>query len=210
MRLYDMPLSANCRRVRIFMAEKGVRTATENCWDDVRVALTEEYLARYRFRVVPMLELDDGRQIGESTAICRYFEALFPEPNLFGRNAIEIASVEMWLQRINFDGEIAAEEILRNSSPHLVDRGLAGSDAPVPQIPALVDRGKGRMHRLLRRLNEQLASTRYVAGEQFSMADISLLCALEFGQFVGLDVPTGYPDVMRWYAEVKARPSAAN
>ncbi len=157
-----------------------------------------------------MLELDDGRQIGESLAICRYFEALFPEPNLFGRSAIEIASVEMWLQRINFDGEVAVEEILRNSAPFFVSRGLAGSATPVPQIPALVDRGRERVHRLMERVNHQLACSHYVAGEQFSMADIALLCVLDFGRFAGLDLTGGYQDVLRWYTEVQARPSAAN
>ena len=121
----------------------------EECWEDGKACLREDFLARYPFRLIPMLELDDGRQIGESTAICRYFEELYPEPSLFGRDALEKALVEMWHQRVHADGEIGAEEVVRNSFPPMAQRGLAGTAEFVAQIPALVERGKTALTALL-------------------------------------------------------------
>jgi len=208
MKLFHSHGSPNARRVRIFLAEKGITLALEGCWDRIGMSLNKAYLERYPFRLMPMLELDDGSQLGESIAICRYFEALYPQPSLFGRDALEQAVTEMWLQRVCIDGEIGAEEIFRNSHPAFVDRGLAGSAERVPQIAALVDRGKSRVMRLLRILNMQLCKQAFVAGPLFSMADIAALCAVDFAKVCGIDVPQDLASVRRWYADVSARPTA--
>jgi glutathione S-transferase len=208
MKLYQAQISPNSRRVRIFLAEKGVNIEAEECWDRERACLKGEFIGLYRFRLIPMLQLDDGRQIGESTAICHYFEQLYPEPSLLGRDALEKAIVEMWQQRVNADGELGAEEVVRNSFPLLANRGLAGTVDPVPQIAALVDRGKGRLSRLFRTLDVQLKDERFIAGPRFSMADISALCAVDFAKFAGVEVPANLSNLQRWYAEVSSRPSA--
>lgn len=207
-KLYDMKLSPNCRRVRMFLAEKGVVVPMEECFDPERACLRDDYVARYPFRLVPMLELDDGTQIGESTAICRYLEALYPQPNLLGQNAVEQANVEMWQQRIQADGELGAEEMFRNAFPPFKDRGLAGFPTPVPQIAALVERGRVRFGRFLQMLDRQLSARPFVAGARFSIADISALCAIDFGKQVGHAIPDELAALHRWYIEVSGRPSA--
>jgi glutathione S-transferase len=209
-KLYDFTASPNCRRVRIFLAEKGIRLDLVNCFDIGRLRLTDEYLERYSFRLAPMLELENGSQLGESTAICRYLEELHPAPALLGSTALEKAVIEMWQQRIHAEFEIASEEIWRNTAPPFANRGLAGTAEPVPQIPALADRGKARIARMAGILDNELARNRFVCGDHFSMADISLLCALDFARFTGVEVPEGFPALMRWYETVCSRPSARN
>ncbi len=210
MKLLQMQMSPNARRVRIFLAEKRIVLEKEECWDSERTCLKSEFVEQYPFRLVPMLQLDDGSQIGESTAICRYFEELYPEPNLFGRDALEKATIEMWQQRVNSDGELGAEEVFRNSFPPFADRGLAGCADAVPQIASLVDRGKGRLSRFFTMLDRQLESQAFIAGNRFSMADISGLCAVDFAKFVGAPPPENLTHLRRWYDAVVLRPSAAS
>jgi glutathione S-transferase len=207
MKLFHTYGSPNARRVRIFLAEKGIKVAMEECWDRTAMSLTSAYLERYPFQLMPMLELDDGSQIGESIAICRYFEALYPQPSLFGRDALEQASTEMWLWRM-CDAEIGAEEMFRNAHPSFVGRGLAGTIEHVAQIPALVDRGKSRVLRLLRTLDAQLRQHTFVAGPLFSIADITAWCALDFAKVCGIELPHTMTNVQRWYAQLSGRPSA--
>jgi glutathione S-transferase len=209
MKLYDSKVSPNSRRVRMFLAEKGITIEKEECWADGKSCLREDFLARYPFRLIPMLELDDGRQIGESTAICRYFEELYPEPSLFGRDALEKALVEMWHQRVHTDGEIAAEEVVRNSFPPMAQRGLAGAAELVAQIPALVKRGKRRLLRCFHVLNTQLTTQQFVAGARFSMADITTLCAVDFAKFAAIEMPLELHHLARWYGEISTRASAS-
>lgn len=209
MKLYDIKVSPNCRRVRMFLAEKGVSVPMEECLDPDRACLTDGYLTRYPFRMAPMLELDDGTQIGESTAICRYIEGLHPQPNLLGQNFLEQSTVEMWQQRVQADGEQGAEEMFRNAFPPFKDRGLAGFTNPIPQIPALVERGRFRLDRFLRLLDRQLSDQPFVAGPRFSIADISTLCAIDFAKHSGYQVPEELQATQRWYREISKRPSAS-
>ena len=209
MKLFHMQVSPNARRVRIFLAEKQISLEMEECLDRQRMCLKDEFVTLYPFRLVPMLQLDDGTQIGESTAICRYLEELYPEPNLFGRDPFEKAMIEMWQQRANSDGELGAEEVFRNSFAPFAARGLAGSADPIPQIPALVERGKGRLARFFAMLNEQLQKHLFVAGDRFSMADITALCAIDFAKAGGTALPDATTSLQRWYEVVAARSSAA-
>ena len=208
MKLYHAPITPSCRRVRIFLREKGIDIPTVDVQDDFQ--LVGWYRERYAHAVVPMLELDDGTQVGESIAICRYFEDLHPQPNLMGTDAREKAVIEMWERRAYLEGSGAIEEIFRNSHPLLVDRGLAGTDEPVPQIPALIERGRARLRRFLEKFDIQLSQNPFVAGERFSMADISAFCAIEFGCALGIAVPPQYRNLHRWYAEVSSRPTASS
>jgi glutathione S-transferase len=158
--------------------------------------------------MVPMLELDDGACIGEAMAIARYLEELYPDPPLFGTTPIERATIDMWEKRANEEGMLAASELFRNTAPTFADRGLPGSAQPVRQIPELTIRAKERMGRFYEKFNGQLSHNRYVAGDRYSVADITTLCAIDFGKWTDLDIPPECTHLRRWYDEVSARPSA--
>jgi glutathione S-transferase len=171
--------------------------------------LSPEFSARSSHRLVPMLELDDGTLVGEAMAICRYFEALYPQPCLLGDNPKSIALIEMWERKSDFEGVQAVAEVFRNSVPAYAERALAGYDVPVPQIPALVERGKLRVQRFYDQLEQQLAQHEYLAADAFSMADITALCAVDFAKRVKLPIPSEHKHVQRWHGAVSARPSAS-
>jgi glutathione S-transferase len=167
------------------------------------------YKTFYPHALVPMLELDDGTQIGETMAICLYLETLHPMPSLMGEGAKERALIEMWERRSELEGSAAVDNVFRNSHPLMVDRGLAGTSEPVPQIPALVERGMAQLRRFYDKLEKQLSENHFVAGERFSIADVSTLCAIDFGRWCQLDIPTHCKDVLRWYSEISSRPSVS-
>jgi glutathione S-transferase len=209
MKLYNWQFAPNCRRVRMFVLEKGLDlpSISEVIGDHLR--LKPNYINKWPHAMVPMLELDDGTQIGEAMAICRYLEDEHPNPPLMGRNGREKGTIEMWERRAYDDGMIGCAEIFRNSHPEFVDRGLPGALDPVPQIPALIERGKGRVKRFYDKFNARLQDSRFLAGDQFSVADITTLCVVDFAKAVDYDIPESCPGVARWYAEVSARPTAS-
>lgn len=198
MKLYESP-SPNARRVHVFMAEKGVEI--ERVMVDIRAGenLTPEYKAKNPAGRVPVLELDDGSFISESVAICRYLEALHPEPNLFGGSAKEQALVEMWQRRaeLNFMTNVAMA--FRNITGFFKDR-----ETPVKEfgeVSAVV------AAEFVPMFDEQLGQTQYLAGENFSIADITMAIAWGFAkQIKVVDLP-GAANVERWLADVNARPS---
>ena len=206
MKWYDWQAAPSPRQVRMFVAEKGIDIEVEDVGDGM--VLKSAYVEKSPEAMVPMLELDDGACIGEATAICRYLEELHPDPPLMGTDAKEKAVVEMWQRRAYDEGMIAADEVFRNTHPEFADRGVPGSPEPVPQIAALVDRGKGRLSRFYKRLDAQLANNRFIAGERFAIADITALCAIDFSKFTGVNIPAESGNVARWHEEVSARPSA--
>ena len=206
MKLYHVDFTPSSRKVRIFLSEKGLQIPMEDVADGFQ--WTAWYKAHYPHMLVPMLELDDGTQIGEAMAICRYFETLHPQPNLMGSDAKERAVIEMWERRSQWEGGGAVEDIFRNSHPLMVDRGLPGTCEPVPQIPALVERGIGRLRRFFDKFETQLADNRFVAGDRFSVADISTLCTIDYARWCQLDIPAHCGNIHRWYSEVSARSSA--
>lgn len=208
MRLYDYGPPPSPRRVRIFLAEKGVTLPVET----IDLGKGEQYSERYRAInprcTVPTLELDDGTYLSEGLAICDYLEALYPEPPLFGRTPLERAQVIMWFQRIEFEGFHAVAEVLRNNSRAFKDSPLPG---PVryPQVPALVERGLDRTAHFYVSMNERLSQSEYVAGPFFSFADIQLLCVVDFGTGWGrMPIPPELTALLEWHARVSARPSA--
>lgn len=208
MKLYSWGQAPNPRRVLIYLAEKGIEVEVVEAGEGAR--LSEDYLARYEGRAVPMLELDDGTQIGESMAICRYFEAEYPEPPLFGIDRRDRAIVEMWERRAETEAFPGASEVFRNSHPAFAGRGLPGFVEPVAQIPALVDRGRQRLERFFRRIDARLAGNPFIAGPRFTVADITALCATDFAcKVVKLAVPEECANVRRWHEEVSDRPSTA-
>jgi glutathione S-transferase len=146
--------------------------------------------------------------LAKSVAICRYIEALHPEPPLMGRDAKDTAIVEMWNRRAEFDGFQAAGEAVRNAAPMFADRGVAGVPSGFPQIPALVERGKKRMARFFGFWDRQLADNAFIAGPQFTIADITSFIAIEFAKRAEITIPDACGNVARWHEKIANRPSA--
>lgn len=208
MKLYVWGIAPNPRRVRIFLAEKGIEVPVEDAGVPGKPVLKPEFLAAHDHRRVPLLVLDDGTEIGEAMAICRYFESLQPDPPLMGRDARDRALVEMWERLAEWEGMHAVSEVFRNSKPSFAGRALAGSAEPVEQIPALVERGRRRMAQFYARFDRRLDGRPFLAGNAFSVADITTLCAIDFAVFCGLPIPEDCERLKEWHGRVSARPSA--
>jgi glutathione S-transferase len=150
---------------------------------------------------MPALMLDDGTIITESIAICRYFEMLYPEPPLFGVGPKDSALVEMWNRRaeINFFANVAA--VFRHTHP-------AMKELEVPQVPAWADANRPRVAWFLEMLDGELANREFIAGDRYTVADITMQVATDFMKPARLAMPEGVANVKRWHAAVSARPSA--
>lgn len=210
MKLYDFALAPNPRRVRMFLAEKGIEVPMVQVNTREREQFAESFAAVNPLNAVPVLELDDGTCIAESVAICRYFEEIQPEPALMGTDAKDRALVEMWNRRCELVGYAAAAEAVRNSAPMFEDRGLPGVQGGVPQIPALVERGRQTLGRFFALLDRQLAENPFVAGAAFTIADITGFVTIEFAKRADVQLPEGGADhLLRWHGEIAARPSAS-
>lgn len=167
------------RRVRIFLAEKGLDIPRRRIDLGKREQLDPAYLAKNPRGTVPLLELDDGTCLWDTLAICDYLESLHPQPPLLGHSAVERAEVLMWYQRIEFEGFLAVMDVLRNAAPFFKDHALTGP-TPAAQIPALVERGKARMAAFYAAIDARLGESAFVAGRHYTLADIQLLCVVDF------------------------------
>ena len=201
MKLYDGGRAPNPRRVRIFLAEKGITVPTEQVDLGKLAHRSPEYTAINPLQRVPALELDDGTILAESIAICRYFDAQRPEPPLFGVGAKDAAIVEMWQRRVEFHLLGPVSHVFRNSHP-------AMAQMEVPQVPAWADANKPRVMDFLGLLDDELKNRRYIAGDRYSVADITGLVSVDFMKPAKLAVPESLSNLKRWHAEVAARPSA--
>lgn len=201
MKLYDSKVAPNPRRVRIFLAEKGVAVPTEQVDITAMQHKTPEYTAINPLQRMPSLVLDDGTVITESIAICRYFEMLQPEPPLFGVGPKDAAIVEMWNRRaeINFLANVAA--VFRHTHP-------AMKELEVPQVPAWAEANRPRVSWFLEMLDRELATREFIAGDRYTVADITMQVAADFMKPSRLAMPEGAANVKRWHAAVSARPSA--
>lgn len=209
MKLYDWRIAPNPRRVRMYLAEKGLEVETVQVAPPDGLEIDPEFLAKNPRRRVPLLELDDGTHIGEAMAICRYFEAQHPEPPLFGRDARETALVEMWERESEINGLHAAAECFRNAIPAFAGRALPGYAQPIEQIPALIERGRLRYNIFLQELDRHLASNTWLAGDGFSVADITAFCGIDFAARMRLPVPDDHRHLRRWLNAAGERPSTA-
>jgi len=205
MRLYDWNPAPNPRRVRVFAAEKGIELELVEVGDGA--GLKTDFLGRSDHRTVPMLELEDGTLVGEAMAICRVLEMLHPDTPLLGTTPAQVGLIHMWEHICELEGIIGTAEILRNSAPPFADRALPGRNDPVPQIPAMVERGRGRVAAFRERLDARLADCEFIAGDAFSMADITALCGVDFGVRCRVPIPADLENLGRWHAAVSARPS---
>jgi glutathione S-transferase len=208
MKLYDYQLAPNPRRVRIFLAEKGITIPTVQV--DLRAGeqFTPEFRSINPECTVPVLEFDDGRHIVEVIAICLYFELTHPEPALMGVGAQDRAIVADWHHRVERQGFWAVGEAFRNSAPGLKGRALPGPD-DYEQIPSLAERGRARTARFFEMLDRRLAGRQFVASDGYTIADIMALVTVNFAARINLAIPEGCNHLRRWHETVSARPSAA-
>jgi glutathione S-transferase len=199
-KLYDNASAPNPRRVRIFLAEKGISVPVVQ----VDIAKAENradaFRAKNPFGQVPVLELDDGTCISESVAICRYFEEVQPEPPLFGVGARERALVEMWNRRAEL--ELTQQVFFCFQNTHEFFKGR------LPQVPEYGAVAKRRAEAALALLDGTLANRRFLAGERFSIADVTALVGVDFGRVVKIRPAPEHANLARWHADVSGRPSA--
>ena len=202
MLLYDSPFAPNPRRVRIFLAEKGIDIPHEMVDLGELAQKSAEFTALNPFQRTPALRLGNGKILTESTAICRYLETLYPAPNLFGTDPLEGAEIEMWDRRIELGLFTFVASVFRHTRPKM-------AAMEVPQIAEWADANRPRVFKALDLLNDALGEHRFVAGPRFTIADITALCAVDFMPRARLAIPDTLNHVLRWHAEVSARPSAA-
>jgi glutathione S-transferase len=209
LKLYHAPASPNSRRVRMFLAEKGISVPLVA----VDLAAGEQHGDTYRAinprRVVPTLVLEDGTAIGEVLAIWRYLDETYPTTPLLGTTPKERALVTMWERRAELEGFAAVMEGVRNAASRLAGRAIAGPHDYV-QIPALVERSELRVANFYSDLDDRLAEAPFVAGEHFSAADITSLVTVDFAtRAFDMPISTEMHALKHWYDAIAARPSAA-
>ena len=208
MKLFDYKMAPNPRRVRIFLAEKGIEVETVAVDLATREQMMDDFKRVNPRLAVPALELDDGTVITESVAICRYFEELHPEPPLFGTGAKGKAIVEMWHRRVELEGLQAVADTVRNSVDFFAGRGIAGP-IDFAQIPQLAERGRQRIDWFYAMLDERLGESEFIASGDYTVADITALTACDFAKVAKKRVSDEMPNLKRWYEAVSARPSAS-
>ena len=193
----------------MFLAEKGL-SVEEVLVDTMKGQhLEAKFLTLNPWATIPVLELADGTCISEAIACCRYLEEAHPEPPLMGRDPQEKAVIAMWEHRMEWDGYMAVVEMLRNTIDRMKGRGLTGTIG-FEQIPALAERGKKRVAIFHDMLDARCAESGFIAGDMFTVADITGFVSLEFGATAGLEPPDRLSNLARWRTEVKDRPSAGN
>ncbi|TIW19811.1 MAG: glutathione S-transferase [Mesorhizobium sp.] len=202
MKLFDGGRAPNPRRVRVFLAEKGLTVPLVPVDMSALEHREQPVASRNALRRLPVLELDDGTVITESIAICRYFEELHPEPALFGKGALGKAKVEMWQRRMEFNLLSCVAAAFRHIHP-------AMKDWEVPQIPEWGEANKPKAVEFLHLLDRELADREFAAGDAYSVADITGLIAIDFMKPARIRVPEECTNVLRWHAALSSRPSAA-
>jgi len=202
MRLYDSRRAPNPRRVRWVMAEKGI--------DDIEIVQTDifagehrtpDYLARAGLANVPALETDDDTTITESIAICRYLESVCPEPNLFGRDPLETAVIEMWMRR--------AEMLLATPLMMSVRHGHPALAAIETQVPAIAESNTAAATRALKVFDRRLAESAFIAADRVTIADVVAFTGLDFARMVKFTPAPEHTHLARWSETMRARPAAS-
>ena len=198
--LHDLSAGMHPRRVRIFMAEKGLSIERREVDAAGGANAGPDFLRLNPLGKLPVLELDDGTAIAESLAICRYLEALHPNPPLMGRTPRESAQIDMWTLRM--DHELSQPIALAFVHSSDFYRGR------VEQVPEVASWARNRALQTMAWLDEELAGRSHIAGEDYTLADIVAQCACVLGKAVGLRIPSEMPHLSRWFAQVSARPTA--
>jgi glutathione S-transferase len=200
MKIYDSQTAPNPRRVRIFLAEKGIAVP----YEQVDIVKADNRSAEFRRKnplgTLPVLELDDGSCIAESVAICRYFEETHPRPPLMGTEARDRALVEMWQRRIEFELFIPITQVFRNLHPFFAGR--------IPQVAEWGEVNRTTAEARMAWLDTVLAEREFIAGDRYTIADITALCGIDFGRVSKIRIDPAHAHLARWHAAVSARPSA--
>ncbi len=200
MKLHEAKAAPNCRRVRIFLAEKGIEVPIVPV-DLVKAENRQPpFLAKNPMAGVPVLELDDGTMLAESVAICRYFEEAQPAPALLGTDARDRAVVEMWQRRMELEVAIPIMQTFRNTHEFFKGR--------ISQVPEYGQVCRDTAVSRLQWLDGELANREFVAGDRYTIADITALVGIDFGRVVGLKIADDQSNLKRWHGAVSARPSA--
>jgi glutathione S-transferase len=206
--LYDCATAPSPRRARILLAEKGI--AHETVAVDLRAG--EQFGAAFRAInpqcTVPALRTEEGEVLTDNAAIAAYVEARYPEPPLLGRTPLEKAQVASWNWRAEFEGLLAIAEALRNGSPAMANRALPGPN-DYAQIPELAQRGLARVQNFFVMLDAHLAASEFVAGDAFSIADITAVVVVDFARVVKVKPSEQHPNLLRWRAAMALRPTMA-
>jgi len=203
MKLYQDPRAPNPRRVRVFLHEKGLLDRIELVEVSIAASANRdpEHLARHPLGLVPVLELDDGRRLRESMAICRWFEEQHPEPNLFGRDPWERAVIEQWNRHTEFELLWPVAQVFRNTHEFWRGRLEQAPEFGAIMRKVLADR--------MSWLDGELASRPFIAGERFTVADITAMCSLDFARISQIRIDAAaHPNLARWHETVASRPSA--
>lgn len=200
MKVYDSKVAPNPRRVRIFVAEKGIDVPFEEVDISNAVNRKEDFRKKNPMGTVPVLELDDGTCIAESAAICRYFEEMSPKPPLLGVDGKDRAVVAMWDRRMEFEVLLPIANAFRMQ--HAFFKGR------IEQCPEYAEVSKRQAIQNMAWLDEALADRKFIAGDRFTIADITALCGVDFGKVSKITIQPDQKNLARWYEEVSARPSA--
>ena len=200
MKLYESPMAPNPRRVKIFLAEKGVEVESVNVDLQKGENLADDFLVKNMFAKVPVLELDDGTCIAESVAICRYIEETHPDPPLFGTSALEKAMIEMWQRRVEIYLTMAVSAAFRNLTGFYKDREKVVKEWGEVSFE--------NAENVYKKFDAHLGQNPYFVGEKFSIADITGLCTIDFAKFIKLEIKDDQKNLARWYEEISSRPSA--
>ena len=198
--LHDISAGMHPRRVRIFLAEKGLSIERREVDATGGANRTQEFIRLNPLGKLPVLELNDGSAIAESLAICRYVEATYPDPPLMGRTPREAADVEMWTLRMDHELSQMITLVFVHSSDFYRGR--------IEQIPEVANWARGRAIETMNWLDRELAGRRHIAGENYTLADIVAQCACVLGKAVGLRIPSDMTNLSRWFTEVTARSTA--
>jgi glutathione S-transferase len=201
MKLYNHSLAPNPRRVRIFAAEKGINLTLEHVDILAGQSRTPEFLAKNSSGGVPVLELEDGSHLSESVAICRYLEGLHPEPNLLGRDLREQADIERWSRRMELELFAAIGRTVQNTSSIFQGR--------FKQFPEYGEAQRAVVYQRLERMDRELNGHQFVAGDRFTIADITALVAIDIGgRLADIKIAPELAHLTRWHNAVSKRPSA--
>ena len=207
MKLYDFALAPSSQRVRVYLAEKGLEVPTEQVNVREGALFAEPFTSMNPFHCVPFMTLDDGPAIAESMSTCSYLEELHPEPPLFGRTPAERAVVDMWLRRFELDAFIPLLHALRNHLPNFAGRVVPGTRSDLPQSEAMVSRGKEMAGVLFDRAEPHMAQNEFVAGPDFTVADITAFFTLRMAYALEMDIGASWPATHAWFQKVSARPA---
>lgn len=200
MKIYESTVAPNPRRVRVFLAEKGITIPYEQVDLEHRANRNPEFRKKSPLGTLPVLELDNGMCIAESMAICRYFEALQPEPYLFGRTPHECGLIEMWNRYMEFNLFGPITDTIKHQHPYFKERNV--------QVPEYAAMRREETEQMVEWLDGAIGDEPFIAGDDFSVADITALCALDFAKLCKITIKPHQQNLSRWHSAVAARPSA--